>query len=687
MNDQFQRLVSGPRGLLLGVALLLCGVMTASIALSVRQQSQTWDEAYHLLAGYRYLQAADFGINSEHPPLVKLLAALPLLPCNLKMPHVPQGSSKREGFAAARKFLYSNDADAVLLRARLAAGILTLVLALLVFEAAYRMFSPGAAFLALGLMVFEPNLLGHGALVTTDAALTCCLFAAVYAFYRYVKRPGKRRLVECGLVAGITLAAKHSGVLVFPIFGLLALTEVALAFRSEAGPSEQSGKRLRIALQHGVRLAGKLAIITLIAFAVLWAFYGFRFSARPGGLQMTPPLAEYIAGGNSPGITNPLLSRLILGLHDAHLLPESYLYGFSDVLMVSEEHRPAFLFGRLYPEGQWFYFPAAFIVKTTLGFLLLILLAGFATRYFKTEKQREALFLILPVGLYVATTLASKLNVGVRHLLPIYPFLAVLGAAAAWELAKQKRRWAYAVALFLGLHVASSLRAFPNYLAYSNEIWGGPAGTYRVLTDSNADSGQGLIAAKHYLERAGIRDCWLAYFGSADPNYYNLPCKLLPDSFSAWWDNPTEIAPESLQGTLLVGATEPAGVYWGPGELNPYGQFLKLKPVKILGGSILVFKGRFHLPAASAWSRLDRIWGLDLTHQMEEAIAEANAAVKLAPRMVYAHYARGYLLAMRNQKAAALDEYQTALQLARTVHPEYQWYWIPFLEKLISGLQ
>ena len=687
MNERPQKLPSGRRGLLPGVALLLCAVMTAEFTLSVGQQSQTWDEAYHLFAGYRYLQSGDFGINSEHPPLVKLLAALPLLPCNLKLPHVPQGSSKREGFAAARKFLYSNDADGVLLRARLAAGLLTLLLALLAFEAAHRMFGPGAAFLAMGLVVFEPNLLGHGALITTDAALTCCLFASVYAFYRYVKQPGKRRLLECGLVAGVTLAAKHSGVLVFPVLGLLALAELVFVFRSGAGPSEPSGKRLRIALQHGVKFAGKLAVITLIALAVLWAFYGFRFAARPSGLEMTPPLAEYIAGRNGPSISNPLLSRLILGLHGARLLPESYLYGFSDVLMVSEGHRPAFLFGRLYPEGQWFYFPAAFIIKTTLGFLLLLLLAGFAGRYFKTEMRREILFLALPVALYIAVSLTSKLNVGVRHLLPIYPFLAVLGAAAAWEMARRNRKWATIVAFTIGLHVASSLRAFPNYLAYSNEVWGGPKGTYRVLTDSNADSGQGLIAAKHYLEREGIRDCWLAYFGSADPNYYDLPCKLLPDSFTAWWDTPTVVAPENLQGTLLVGATEPAGVYWGPGELNPYGQFLTLQPAEVLGGSILVFEGRYHLPTASARARLDKIWGLDLPRQMDEAMAEANEALKLAPRMVYAHYARGYLLAMGQRKVEALDEYQTALHLARTVHPEYQWYWVPFLEKLITGFQ
>ncbi len=686
MNEPFHRRIAGWRGLLPGIALLLCGVMAAEIVLSVRRQSQTWDEAYHLYAGYRYLQAADFGINSEHPPLVKLLAALPLIPLQLKVPRVPPGSSKREGFTTARKFLYSNAADALLLRARLAAGLLTVLLSLIVFEAARRMFGPGGAILAMGLVAFEPNLLGHGALVTTDAALTCCLFAAVYAFYRYIKRPNKRRLVECGVVAGITLAAKHSGVLVFPVLGLLAIAEAGLAARLRPESLTTKRERVTLALRRGARLASDLAVMALVAFAVLWAFYGFRFPARPGTLQMTPPLAAYVSGGNGPGVSNPLFARAILALHGAHLLPESYLYGFSDVLRVSEGHRPAFLFGRLYPEGQWFYFPAALAIKTTLGFVLLLVLAGFLVRYFRTEKLREGLYMILPAVVYTAVSLTSRLNVGVRHLLPVYPFLAILAGAAAWELLGRSRRWGYLVALGLGLHAASSLRAFPDYLAYSNEIWGGPQGTYRVLADSNADSGQGLIAARNFLERERIVDCWLAYFGSADPGYYNLPCKLLPDNYSVWWEAPAEIAPDNLQGTLLIGATEAAGVYWGPAELNPYGQFLTLPPAEVLGGSLLVFKGRFQLPAAAARARLDSIWRLRLPGQTDEALAEADAAVNLAPQMVYARYARAYLLAMKNEKVQARKEYETALHLARTIHPEYQWYWVPFLENLIHGL-
>ncbi len=157
----------------------------AELALSVKGQSQTYDEAYHLLAGYRFWRAQDFGINPEHPPLAKWVASLPLLYLSLQAPTIAAGDE----YLGGRKFLYTTDADALLFRARMAGSAFTLLVAVLVFEATYLMFGRGPAFLALALVVFDPNILAHGALVTTDMAQTFCLFAAVYAFYRYIKSP------------------------------------------------------------------------------------------------------------------------------------------------------------------------------------------------------------------------------------------------------------------------------------------------------------------------------------------------------------------------------------------------------------------------------------------------------------------------------------------------------------------
>src|SRR3989441_10126772 len=169
---------------------------------------------------------------------MKWLASAPLLPLRLSVPQLPQGTSKQETNVAARKFLYANDADALLFRARLAAGIVTVLFALLLFEAACRMLGRGPASLALVLFVFEPNILAHGALVTTDVGMACFLFAAVYSYYRLVKQPSTLTLVECGLMAGAPFSVEQSGGLLFPILHVLAGLFVRLGppLDSSAGP-------------------------------------------------------------------------------------------------------------------------------------------------------------------------------------------------------------------------------------------------------------------------------------------------------------------------------------------------------------------------------------------------------------------------------------------------------------------
>ena len=156
--------------------LILLGVQ---LILSVRRESQTWDEGNHIYAGYRSWTHKDFGLNPEHPPLLKLIATIPLLPLSLNTPALQDRYFKEEAFVGGKDFLYQNNADQILIRTRLAAASLTLLLALLVFLATREMFGTGAAFIALGLLVLEPNLLAHGALVTTDAALSCLVTTAV----------------------------------------------------------------------------------------------------------------------------------------------------------------------------------------------------------------------------------------------------------------------------------------------------------------------------------------------------------------------------------------------------------------------------------------------------------------------------------------------------------------------------
>src|SRR5208282_4488070 len=197
----------------LGVVALLA-VLLFQLAFSANRNSITWDEDDHIYAGYMSWKHGDFGLNPEHPPLVKLVAALPLLDMPLKMPVLQDRMFKHEAFLGGKDFFFKNDANAMLFRARMAVTFFTLLLALLVFLAAQEMFGTVAGFIALGLLVFDPNLLAHGAVVGTDVGLSCFTFASVYAFYRYVKSPSPWRLIVVGIATGLALTCKHTGILV-----------------------------------------------------------------------------------------------------------------------------------------------------------------------------------------------------------------------------------------------------------------------------------------------------------------------------------------------------------------------------------------------------------------------------------------------------------------------------------------
>ena len=257
------------RTITLAAVFCLVGILVAELALSIRQQSQTSDEGIHLLAGYGYWLRRDFGVNPEHPPLGKWVASLPLL---ILKPALPIPRTPWVGFMDGSQFLQADDADGLLFASRMAASLFTILLALLIFEAAHQMFGPGPAFLSLTLLIFEPNLLAHGALVTTDMALTCSMFAAVYSFYRYTRQPTPLRLAGAGFATGMTLAAKHSGVLIIPILFALALVEWWFWWRARRAGAEAPSEKPEGLLRHAARLALAVFAVVLISGGVLWGF-------------------------------------------------------------------------------------------------------------------------------------------------------------------------------------------------------------------------------------------------------------------------------------------------------------------------------------------------------------------------------------------------------------------------------
>jgi 4-amino-4-deoxy-L-arabinose transferase-like glycosyltransferase len=652
-----------------GVACLLV-LLALQLILSVRRQSQTWDEANHIYAGYRSWTHADFGLNPEHPPMLKLLATAPLLSLPLNKPELQNRYFKEEAFLGGKDFLYQNDADKILLRTRIAAATLTLLLALLVFLGAREMFGTVAGFIALALLTFEPNLLAHGALVTTDAALSCFMFASIYTFYRYVKAPSIWRLAIVGVSTGLALAVKHTGVLVLPMLLLLAMCE---GVRYKISAKKISGKQV-------FRQVASLLAICIIAIAVLWTFYGLRYEARPNGLQLNPTLAEYVQG------LKPHESWVISKLARWRLLPESYLYGLADVRLTADYYT-SFVLGKIYPHGVWFYFPIAFLIKSTLGLLALVLLSFIAIATRRLNKWREIVFLVIPPIFYLVVAMSVGMNIGVRHILPVYVFLSVLIGGTAWAMIRQNRKWAYLVGVLLLLHAASSLRTFPTYIAYANEIWGGPANTYKYLTDSNADWGQQLKATKRYLDQRGVKDCWFVYFaeGVADPRYYGIPCKPLPTINTLWLRQPIDVPP-TIDGPVLISAGNLSGVEFGPGSLNPYGQFKQLEPTAIIDYGVLVFDGQFDVSLASALRHIQRAENHLAAKQVDQALAEAQAAVTLAPNAVQTQLLLGDVFGVMGNTEQARAAYEKALNLAKTIEPEFQIRSIPAIEQRLALL-
>lgn len=635
-----------------GVALLLT-VMAAELALSAREQSQTFDEAVHIFAGYRYWKNFDFGVNPEHPPLVKLIASLPLLRMHLRAPgRLPDADFKMVEYAAARDFLYGNDAKAILWRARMAAAGFTLCLALAVFLVAYSLWGAGPAFLALILLVFEPNFLAHGALVTTDIGVTLGIFLGVASFYFYLRKPSVLGLLFAGLAAGLCLSAKHSGVLLFPMLVCLAIAEL-LPLRDPA-----SGKISYQLPKRTLHQFVSIAAITGMALVVLWSMYGFRYAARPAGQTVTPSLPQFANG------IAPLKSAIVSQVARWRLLPESYLFGVVDIS--SPGTIPTVIFGKYYPSAQWFYFPSVFMVKCTLGFLLLCCLALLSRTLREKQYRREVLFLGIPAVIYLSVAMCSGINYGIRHLLPIFPYLIILTGAAAWHLALRHKALASAVGLLILLHAASSLRAFPNYIPYANEVWGGPAKTHEILADSNVDWGQGLVEMKQYIDRHQIKNCWFAYFGSLiiDASYYGIPCKPLPTAFSDLVDLPMPIVPTEVDGPVFLSATEVTRTFWRADDVNPYSSFQRIPPAALIADSILVYNGKVDLSQVSALTHEELATQLANEKKLDEALAEAAAAVAVAPNRPMAHVTRSAILSAMGRSDEAMEEMAKANSVA-----------------------
>jgi len=507
----------------------LCALFALAGFFSLRGDSATFDETAHIAAGVAYAERGDFRLNPEHPPLVKYLSGASLvLTGRGGLAYASPAWDGADPWTLGRELLRQRPAER-LVPARLPVLALGVALLLAIYGFTREMHGSGPALLSLALAATCPTLLAHARLVTTDLAAALGATLTLWAAWRWLRAPSWKRLLLLGVALGIALVSKYSCVLLVPALAGLVLLAAAMK---------------RIAWRHAVT---GLVAAGAVAFLLVWAGYGFRYAASPGR-----PLAwEFLErqdGGLPAGVA---LAR------DRHLAPEAYLFGIAYARAESKE-RVAFLDGEESVEGWWRYFPEAFALKTPLAFVAL--LAWAVAEGLKRTRgcSFDGWFVALPVLGFAAVSIASRFNIGHRHLTPLYPFLCLAIAPLAAHLAVRgvKR---VAVAVLVASCFVSFALATPGYLSYFNVLGGGKSGAAHHLVDSNLDWGQDLGRLKTWMDRHAVSEIDLAYFGTADPAAYGIAFRKVALFFDFHPERPA-VRLESGR-TVAISATLLQGLY------------------------------------------------------------------------------------------------------------------------------
>lgn len=562
---------------------------------SAVQESQTYDEAVHLASGLSYWRTGSFRMNPEHPPILKLLASAPLLLTPAKLPLEHPSWSRIDEWEFSDVFFYQNvlQPQTLLLLGRLPIMLLSLLLGWWIFKASREMFGNLGAALSVTLYAFDPNIIAHSRYITTDLGFTAFAFFSIYRLTRLLQQPSSRNWLLFGLAFLATGLTKFSSL----AFGV-ALAGVLLVLKmvTPNHPALSLRKLLRGA-----------AIAMPAAFLIIWSLYGFDVR-RPlddpriarlyeerqqllntNAVQALPRFERFIVEKVGDRTTN--LGQRIERLQHLRYPAYTFFRGISAVISHATGGHGTYLLGRVSERGWWYYFPVALAAKTPLPTLIAItaVLATFTrlmVRQCRTRKnlfaairsidRRWLVYLATPI-LFFTVSIFSHLNLGWRHIMPIYPFFFVLAGSLAVPVSRWRSSRFVLPLLLMSTIAVVQIGTFPNEIGYFSSLVGGSRNGPNILLDSNLDWGQDLPKLASFVRRHELDVIPFAYYGRARVTAYLDEAVPLPTT--------NEVSQ----------AGEPTGfVAISVGELmRPDGQYRWLWnkiPVAVLGSGIYVYQ-------------------------------------------------------------------------------------------------
>jgi hypothetical protein len=574
------------RTLAVHACLLACFVVVAASA--GLPKSPTHDEPLHAVSGFLRWHHADYRIDPEDPALFTLWAALPQSATALRIDTTSDAYRAipvdvQRDWDVVHESLYPGRPDdgvtaqRFIDRSRLMFLAVALLLGVLLGWWTTAIGGAAAGIIATTAYALDPTFLAHAPLVKNDVTMSLALLACAASMWGLGRGGGAGRIVLTGIAAGVALTVKFSGVVVVPVIVTLLVVRVAL-------PGEWRVARwtLTSARSRSLGAAGAVVTIGVISGAIVWATYGFRYAALADGVpfnrgQMVDIARAAVLRAAQPDASVdsaavvaapvPAPVRIALWGLDHRVLPEGWLFGFLYTYATTRV-RPAFLLGETSMTGWWYYFPLALLFKTPIATLIAAAAAlALGVRVLIRRRERRwtrehvwsACCVIVPAAAYAASAMASNVNIGLRHFLPVVPLLW-LGIGIGGGYAIQHRPRVTRAALgALGIALASeTLAAYPHYLPFFNigarSLPGSREGL-ALLGDSNLDWGQDLPLLAEWRRRHADRPLHLAYFGTADPRAHGVDYLNLPSGYQ-WGPPPSPLtAPAyvAISATLLQG--------------------------------------------------------------------------------------------------------------------------------------